>query len=284
MMGTFLYLLRELLGRMRARSLLLFGLSVLLVLVFLGIFSSFFLLGPTQDPGGFRFAEGSEIMVFLSPQASADRIDAIYLDVREWEDVRRVNYSSAPPSEETEETSVGGSLLVSSASAADATLLGDRLASIDGVIDIEVQRESSSTSVTLSMPARLGLLGGLALTAFGSLLVARIAFRDLLDEFAAELSVMRVSGAPERSIHVPILALGLLVGLLACLLLVVAMYVAHVSAVTHHPAGGLSAAAGLLQSDRILVASLLSLLLALIMGGLAGLLGVSLALPRSAPR
>jgi cell division protein FtsX len=203
-------------------------------------------------------------------------VQDIYLEIQEWEEVRQVNFLLA---QELETGRAGGILRVQVRSPSGIDVLLERLASISEIVGVDSATRQQKRVLTLSTPARIGLLIGLAMSAFASLIVARRGFGELLSTFAREIRLMRLSGTPEKTIHQPIVVLGVLCGLLASLLLIAVVYLLHYVAVSH-PEALLRSTPGLVESGRVLTVSLLSLLLGLAMGGLIGVVGASLTSSR----
>ena len=271
MISTFLFLLGELLGAVRTKSGTILIAVVLLIFSFLALFSSFFLLGtPVEEENGPVLAP-QEIMAYLSPRLSPGEVEELYSKIREWKDVQRINYLFT---QELQEDQAGGIFLIRTTSPSAVAPLLETLGSIEGIVRV-VSASKSQSTLSLSTPVRIGLLIGLAVSAVASMLAARYGFRELLRSFAEEIQLMHLSGTAERMIQTPIIALGILCGLVASLLLIVAAYLFHFFAVSH-PEAVLRTASGLVEPGRVLTVSLLSLLLGLVMGGLIGVLGASL--------
>lgn len=266
--GVFLF--RELLGAMQAKSgLLLLGL-VGLIFTFLAVFSCFFILGtpdgavpgPSPSPG--------EITCYISPKLSTDEVQGLYRRLFERGDVAAVTYAFAG---ELSPGRPGGAFRVRAADQTKVDSLVGDLEKMEGVTEVTVPARAFSGEIQLSDPVRIGLLIGLLVSGLSSLFVARIAFGGLLRGFAPEIRLLRLSGTPERALQGPVVALGIASGLLASIVLIVAIYAIHASALS---GAVLTTAAGLLDGKRVLTASLLSLLLGFLMGSLSGLLGASL--------
>jgi len=154
------------------------------------------------------------------------------------------------------------------------TLLQD-LRAMPGVTSVDAARQAG---ILLASDAsiRLGLLVGLVLFFLGGLLSSRAGFGQLLSLFAEEIKLLRTSGVREPTIQGPIVALGLLIGLAASLLLIAVLSLSHLALVAH-PQVVPSLATGILEPGRVRTACLLALPLGLFAGALAGALGAALA-------
>jgi len=270
-MSTFLFILNELLGSLNTKSVGVLAAFVLLVFSFLALFSSLFLLGiPAEGQNGPSLTS-NEVAAYLSPRLSPEAVQDVYLEIREWDEVRQVNFLFA---QELEAGRAGGILRIQVFNPSAVAHLLERLASISEIVRVDSSASPQRRVLHLSSPVRIGLLIGLTVSAFASLIVARRGFKVLLAAFAKEIQLMRLSGTTEKTIQPPIVALGILCGLLAGLLLIIAVCLLHYVAASH-PEALLRAAPGLIESGRVLTISLLSLLLGLAMGGLIGVVGAS---------
>lgn len=267
-MNVYLFVFGELLRAIRAKRLGWFILTTLLVFSFLTLFSCFFLLGRPANSAPLP----GEIIIHLSPQLSDQEIDVLYLTLREWEGVQQINYRF-----NREDPDLGG-LFVLLVMPDDIASLIQELRSTDAVLTVERSNHPNTQIQPLSSATRFGLLAGLILNALACLLVARRAFKVLLQTFSAEIRILRLTGIPEKALHYPLIALGLLCGLVASLLFIVAIYVTHLTMVSD-PGTLFQTASGLLNAVRIRTVSLLGLLLGLVMGTFAGTLGISLIEP-----
>ena len=87
-----MFLFRELLGSIRTKSATFFAFAGLLLFLFLASIACFFMISPGSVA---RSTEGQpieEIHVYLSATLSSDTINQWYLDWREREDVKRINF------------------------------------------------------------------------------------------------------------------------------------------------------------------------------------------------
>jgi len=273
-MSPFLFLFRELLGSIRARSALFFSLTGLLLFVFLAIVGTFFLVPAPSLAGAGE--NGSlpveEIQVYLSPRLSSATVDRMYLEIRAREDVERITFRF---SQELDRDASGGVFLIAPTTPYATSELVAELRSSNGVTEvIERRSQGEPDRSPLSTAARIGLLSSLVLTIALSLLFARSGYRELLRTFAGEIRLLRLSGISERTIVPLTVGVGILIGFLAGLLLLVILYVLHYVVVSQGtPPAALE---GLTIGGRILGVSLINLLLGVVLGGLIGLYGASL--------
>ena len=275
-MSTFLFILNELLGSLNAKSVGVLAVFVLLIFSFLALFSSLFLLGITAGEQRGLPHTSNEVTAYLSPRLSSETVQDVYLKIRALDEVRQVNFLFA---QELEAGQAGGILRIQVFDPSVIAALSERLTSIPEIVRLESAETPQRSALHLSSPVRIGLLIGLAVSAFASLIVARRGFRTVLASFAKEMQLMRLSGTTERTVQPPVVALGALCGLLASLLLIIAVYLLHYSAVSH-PEALLRAAPGLIESGRVLTVCVLSLLLGLALGGLIGVVGASYTISR----
>jgi cell division protein FtsX len=269
-MNQFWFLLGNLLRTIGSRSGALFIVLILLLFSSGALFSSFFLLGtPSPDDTGPSLSP-DELFVHLSPRLSQQKINDLCLQIREWEDVARITYRYP---QEFGLEAVEGLLVIKAVSVAKVAELIKALSAIDGIayVDSLSTRHADSLSATV----KIGLLIGLALSIVGSLIVARYAFAELLKAFSEEIRMMRLAGTAEQVIQPPIVAIGGLCGIIAGLLLIVAIYLLRFLAITY-PGSLLHATSGWVDPVRVLAVSLGGFFLGLVLGWLAGVLGASL--------
>jgi cell division protein FtsX len=264
-MSTFLFLFRELLGAVRARSAAFSLLSGLFILLCLSSFA-FLLLLPAPLPPSVDLPAG--VVVHLSPRLSAASVDALYLQIRERSDVKRINFRFA---QEVNPGETGGYFFIEATSPDAANDIAGAIGALDGVGDVRVGGgEPTEGGIAIGTPLRFGLLGGIVVFLVVGLILARLGFSVLLRSFANEVRLMRLSGVSERMIHPPVVSLGILVGLLAGLLLIVGIYLFQ------YAAAEIEGLASLLSGGRALAISFAGLFLGVFMGGLGGLFGVSI--------
>jgi len=278
-MSPFLFLFRELLGAVRARSALFFATTWLLLFAFLSIVAAFFLVppiapGPAEDAAS-RPIE--EIHVYLSPRLSSATVDQLYLDIRSRADVDRVAFRF---SQELDRGDTSGGVFVIGATSPDAAqALARDLRSQSGVTEVIERRAAADPAPPLlTTGARIGLLASLVIAIALCLLFARSGYRELLGSFASEIRLLRLSGISERTIVPLTVGIGLLVGLLAGLFLLVALYVMHYVLLSQPTTPPILEGAA--NGTRILGVSLINLLLGIVLGGMIGLYGASLLTSR----
>jgi len=273
-MSTFMFLFRELLGSIRAKTGFLLTLSGLFVFASLAAFAALLLVGgadaATRDP---EYLAPEEVILHLSPRLSADAVNDLYVELWGRDDVRSIVFRFA---EEVSPGSTGGRFFVRATSAAAAAGLIELAETMNGVTQVEAGEPiPAPVPVGLTPTMRIVLLVVLTACVAISLLLGRLGYRGLLASFLGEIRVMRLSGAPEKAIVLPVVSLGVLLGLLTGLLLVVGIFLAQY-ALGDGPAGAASVA----FDGRALTVSLAGLVLGLLLGGLIGLLGASLLTSR----
>ena len=267
-----LYLFRELLGAIRAKSALFFVLSGTLLFLFLATVASFFMLAPTTPSSSTEGMPIEELRVFLSPRLSSATIDQWYLTWREREDIASLRFQFA---QEVDETASGGVFIIAPEDLQQAERLAEEFRAVDGVTEVvAVPKVRVIESSSLSLTIRLALLAILLLSIAASLFCSRRGYAELLSTFSGEIRMLRLSGISERIVFVLVVALGLLIGTLGGLLLLAVLYLLHQFAVSN--AAFLPLFRGLASGLRILGVGLASAALGMILGGLSGLLGASL--------
>ena len=269
-----LFLVRELLGRVRAKSALYLALASLFLLLFLVTFAAFFLFSPARTDTQESINEllAGEVMVRLSPRLSAAAIDALYLEIRDRSDVARINFQFA---RETDPEATGGRFRIEATSVDVVAVLVDEVRSLNGVTDVSWGVERDEPGIFLSTGMRIGLLCGLVVTVMLSLVLARAGLRVLLESFAGEIRILRLSGLSERQILPPVVGLGLLIGLIAGLLLLVGLVLLRFG-LSVSGSDTLDAIWGLATVGRTLGIGIGSLFLGILIGGLSGLFGASI--------
>ncbi|MFC2105396.1 hypothetical protein ACFLS0_01405 [Candidatus Bipolaricaulota bacterium] len=267
-----LFLFRELLGAIRAKSAIFFTFSGFLLFLFLASVASFFMIAPGSVS---RSSDGQpieEIRVFLSPRLSSATIDQWFLEWRERDDIAGVRFQFA---QELDASASGGVFIILPADTAMASTLSGEFRSIDGVTEvIEVPREPTIETPSISLTIRISLLVILVLSIAASLFCSRRGYRELLTTFSGEIRMLRLSGISERVVFTLVIALGVLIGLLGALFLLAVLYLLHQIALSN--ADAFSLFGGLTSGIRILGVGLMGVVLGTLFGGLAGLLGASL--------
>jgi hypothetical protein len=276
-MSTFFYVFGDLLGAVNGRSVaFLFGVVGLLFAT-LALFGSLFLLGSPVSTAheSVPLVPQGDVLVELSPSLSSSAINALYLQLRDRSDVAAINYRL--PEELGSEQ---GAFLVHPVSGTTQQLV-EAVSAIPGVVKVDAPTPPTPSKgpFALSAGVKIGLLVGLVVCLVASLILGRLAFRRVLAGFAGEIRMMRLSGTEERTILPPIVALGVVCGILAGVLLVVVVVILHYVATTQ-PGALLHAASGLVSSGRVSVVSVVGFLLGALLGGLIGALGASLTQSR----
>jgi len=271
-MNRFFYLFGNLLGAISGRIGALFLGVIGLMLAALLIFAAFFLVGePVAQENAPALAPG-EMIVYLSPQLSSDDVQSLYLKIRDMPETRTTNYRFT---QELGFDQAGGLFIIQAVNSSAASSLQAVIDGMPGIMSIDSVTQAQKANISLSSALRLGLLAALILSVAGSLILARHAFSLLLDGFSSEIRLLRLAGTPERVLQPPVIALGVLCGIIAAIFLVVVVYLLHFLALSH-PQATLRAACGLLLPGRVLMVSLVGSLIGIVLGGLIGLLGVSL--------
>lgn len=269
-MSQFLFVFRELLGSIRARSASLLAVASLFIFLCLASFAALLLVGGGSAVGDEVGLGVDEIVADISPRLSADAVNSLYREIQGHPDVASLAFRFA---QEVSPGSTGGQFLIRTrggdATAGVLTAVG----SMNGITRVEAGTVVVSSEARFSLPgaARIALLAALVLSVVFSLLLARGGFRALLGTFQAEIRVMRVSGVSERTIVPPVVGLGTLMGLLAALLLIVGIYLAQYAL-----GEGASSVSELANGGRVLVVVFADLILGVLLGTLVGLLGASL--------
>lgn len=253
-MTSFLFLERELLGAIRARSATWLSLALFTLFLFLACFAALFLL-PDADGRG-----ADEIVARVSPRLSPATINALFTRLQERSDLQKVDFNL--PETVTSDRTAGTFTLVARPDA-DVDAIVESLRATDGITVVETT--TRARGIALSRGARLALLCGLVVCALGSLVLAREGFRALLATFRGEVRLLRLSGIAERQLLAAVIAAGLLVGFLAGLLLVLGLALYGVSSSDAEAAASVT---------RLVGVGGVSILLGVLMGGLMGLLGV----------
>ena len=267
-----MFLFRELLGAIKAKSAMFFAFAGVFLLLFLASIACFFMISPGSVS---RTTEGQpteEIRIFLSPRLSSATIDQWFLEWRERTDVAALRFQFA---QELDETASGGLFILTPADPASAADLASELREIEGVTEVvEVPRELAIEAPSISLVIRISLLVILLVTIVASLFCFRRGFHELLTAFSGEIRMLKLSGIAERIVSVLVVALGLLLGLLSGVFLLAVLFLLHQIALSN--AESLSLFGGLASGLRVLGVGLTAMALGTVLGGLAGLLGASL--------
>ena len=271
-MSRFFFLFGNLLGAINARVGALFLGVIGLVLAALLIFAGFFLFGDTSRSGNAPSLAPGEMVVYLSPQLSSDDVQALYVKIRDMPETKAINYRFA---QELGFDRAGGVFIIRAVNAAAGATLQQAIEALSGVTNIDSVAQGQGTHVSLPSALWLGLLIALIISIAGSLALARHSFLLLLERFSPEINLLRLAGTPESVFQPPVVALGVLCGIIAAIMLVVIVYSLHFLALSH-PLATVHAASGLLLPGRVLMVSLVGSLIGIVLGGLIGVLGASL--------
>jgi len=269
-MSVFLFLLCEFIGSIRARTGVLLLYFLLLIFSFLALFSCFFLLGATEKDD--QLLMPGEITLYLSGQLSVQQVQGLYLNIRDMQEVRQINYLFH---QELDKGLGANVLLVRAVSIDMVPALHSALGQLEGVARVESRASANKTTLSFSTALRIGLLVGLGITVLAGLVLARMGFAELLRSCTNRIRLLRLSGTPEQTIRFPIAAIGAICGLIATALLIAIIYVLHSFAVAN-PQQFSSTASGLIDTGTVLMTSLLCVPLGLLLGSLGGILGASL--------
>ncbi|MGQ9601540.1 MAG: hypothetical protein ACUVQU_02960 [Candidatus Bipolaricaulia bacterium] len=251
-----------------------------LLLLFLGLLD-FFILTWSGLGGG----EGVELVVLLEPGLLPSQVDRLYLEIREWEEVARVEFVFA---EEVKSGRVklpvqvkesGGDLfwlwLREPKPGAAVEAVQERLAELTGIASVFAHGQRPLTAILQTTPgARWGLLALLVGFGLFVLVYFRATFRSLIQGWGGELRLLHLSGVARRTMGRPFLLLALFLGLSAGLVLALGLYLIYRWGL-EHPEALYRSIPTLLEPGTVLVAGLLALgagLLFALLGGAWSLL------------
>jgi len=213
-----------------------------------------------------------EITLYLSGQLSVQQVQDLYLNIREMQEVKQINYLFR---QEIDKGLVANALLVRAVNTDIVPALHSVLDQLEGVARVESRASADKAAVSLSTALRIGLLVGLAITVLAGLVLARMGFAELLRSCTAKMKLLRLSGTAEQTIRFPIAAMGAICGLIATALLIGVIYLLH-SFAAANPQQFLNTASGLIDTGTVLMTSLLCVPLGFLLGSLGGILGASL--------
>ncbi len=271
-MSKFFFIFGNLLGAINGKIGALFLGVVTLVLISLLIFAGFFLFGQATRASNSPALAPGELVVYLSPQLSSSDVQALYQEIMQMPEAEKVNYRFA---QELGLDRAGGVFIVLAGSVSDASTIKQVVSGFAGVTNIDSGTQESAGDVSLSGALWIGLLIGLIVSIAASLALARHSFSLLLERFSAEIRLLRLSGTPAWVFQAPVVALGVLCGIMAAILLVVTIYLFHFFAASN-PQAAVNAASGLIKPGKVVLVSLLGSLVGVILGALIGILGASL--------
>jgi cell division protein FtsX len=271
-MSKFFFLFGNLLGAINGKIGVLFLGVVSLLLISLIIFAGFFLFGQTNRTVNAPALAPGELVVYLSPQLSSDDVQSLYEEIIRMPEAEKVNYRFA---QELGFDRAGGVFIVLAGSITDASVIKQAVGQLPGVTNIDSGAQANVSGGSLSSAVWIGLLIGLVISIAASLALARHSFFLLLERFSAEIRLLRLSGTPAWVFQAPLVALGMLCGLIAAILLVVIVYLFYFFTASS-PQTAVNAARGLIEPSKVVFVSLLGSLLGVILGLLIGILGASL--------
>lgn len=256
----------------RGRAVSIFTLAFVSIFVTLFVFSAFFLLAPESagsepvswSPGSF--------MAYLVPTATTDEAQSVYSTVRSIDGVSQVNYLFG---EELDPQQTAGAFLVR-VDGASFDAVREEALRLPVVSEVEITNQPiSEFRASVPLTARAVLLALLVLGIIGTLVASRLAYRRLLGTFSSELRVLRLAGAPDATVLVPVFLIGILGAVAALLLVILAVSLLRVAAVSA-PDGALASSTLLADGGRVVAVLLLNMPLGIVIGSLAGAVGVSL--------
>lgn len=271
-MSKFFFVLGHLLGAINGRIGALFLGVVGLLLIALLIFAGFFLFGDTGRTSNSPALDPGELVVYMSPRLSSDDVQELYQEIRGMAEAEKVNYRFA---QELGLDQAGGVFVVRASSSSAAESMKQAISLMPGVESIDSFISGQAEALPLSSSLWIGLLVALVATIAAGLVLARHSFWLLLKRFSGEIRLLRLSGAPAQVFQAPIVAIGIICGLIAAMLLMITVYLLHFFALSD-PQAAVSGARGLVQPGKVILVSLLGLLVGLILGSLIGVLGASL--------
>ena len=261
-------LLKELLRLLRRKGLGSLLLAWLVLILFLALLDLFILVGGGLEEGG-----GGELLVPLSPGLLPSKVDQLYLEIREWEEVAQVRFIFA------EEVRAGlvklalpdlaGDLFrVQLRDPAEVAIVKERLEELPGVASV-ISHERGALE---GFFRTLGKLRWPLLVILGLLALIRLreALRSLIMSFGGELQLLHLSGVARKTMERPFLLLAGLLGLGGGLLIMLGLYLTHNWGRGHTDALYRSFP-GLLEPQTVLALALLSIGVGLMIGLLSGI-------------
>ena len=267
-----MFLFRELLGAIRTKSAVFFSFAGILLFLFLASVACFFMISPSSVAHSTEGQPIEEIHVFLSPRLSSATIDEWFLEWRERDDIKTLQFQFA---QQLDDNASGGVFILSPTDLETIPSLVSEFQAIEGVTKVvEVPRELTIEIPSVSLVIRISLLAILVAAIAISLFCFRRGFHELLTSFSGEIRLLRLSGIAKRIVSVLVIALGALMGLLSGLFLLAALYLLHQIALVN--ATAFSLLGGLTSGVRVLSVGMTTLAMGIVFGGLAGLLGASL--------
>ncbi|MCR4403777.1 MAG: hypothetical protein NUW06_00495 [Candidatus Acetothermia bacterium] len=275
-------LLQELLRLLRRKGLGSLLVAWLLLVLFLALLDLFILAGR-----GLEEVAGGELLVPLTPGLLPSKIDQLYLEIREWEEVAQVRFIFG------EEVRAGlvklslpdlaGDLFrVQLRDPGEVASVKERLEKLPGVASvISYDRGALEGFFRTLGRLRWPLLALIVVLGLLALIRLRAALRALITSFSGELRLLHLSGVARKTMGRPFVLLAALLGLGGGLLLTLGLYLTHNWGRVHTEALYRSFP-GLLEPQTVLALALLSIGFGLLIGLLGGMWSL-LTLRRLAP-
>jgi len=229
-----LNLFGELLRGLRRRGLGPLALAGSFSILFLALLVIFLLAWSSLGEG----REG-ELVALLDPELTPSRVDRLYIEIRDWEEVARIDFIFE------EEVKAG---LVKLAmqdletdlfriwlhSPREATAIQERLKGLEGITSVIAYGRGSLRSI---LRAAAGVQSGMIalLIVLGLLAAASIrsAIRSLITGWRGELQLLHLSGVARRTMETPFILLALGLGLLSGLMVALGLYAVHSWGLSH---------------------------------------------------
>jgi cell division protein FtsX len=277
-------LLGEVLRLLRRRGKGPLLLSWGLLLLFLGLLDFFMLTS-----SGLGGEEGVELVALLEPGLLPSQVDRLYLEIREWEEVARVEFIFA---EEVKSGLRKVKLPVKELRGdlfqlwlhkpGEVEAVQERLKGLAGIASVFAHGQRPLTAIFQGTPgARWGLLAVLIGFGLFVLVYLRATFRSLIQGWGGELRLLHLSGVARQTMGRPFLLLAMLLGLSAGLVLAGGLYFLHRWGL-EHPEALYRSLPALLEPGTALAAALLALVGGLLLALLGGAWSL-LVLRRIAP-
>ncbi|MCI2426255.1 hypothetical protein LM597_02415 [Candidatus Acetothermia bacterium] len=274
-MSAILYLLKEIIGSLRSKHLLLCLALSGTILVFLAVSALLFLFTePVEDDLRLK---SQEIIAYLPLTLPTATIRELLFEIRAHPKVVRVAFRF---SEEfhREDPLPGryGLLFITAYDIAAAQVLAAELAGRDDIMEVIFYGELlKPVAISLTPTMMIGFVAGILIAIAGVLLLSRYLFTRLLAGLTEHLRLLHTAAIPERTIQTPFIILGAICGLIGGLLFAGIIYLLHRWAVGD-PGTIIRIAAGMIEPMRILSISISGVVVSILLGGAIGGLGASL--------
>ncbi len=256
----------------RGKVVSIFILAFVSIFITLFVFSAFFLLAPASDDSQPINWTSGRLIVHLVPTATTDEAQSVYTNVRSISGVTQANYLFG---EELHPQQTAGVFLVL-VEGESFGAVREAISGLEAVAEVETaDAPTSELKATVPLTARAFLLSMLVLGIIGTLAASRFAYRRLLEAFSSELQLLRLAGAPDATVLVPLFLVAILGALMSLVLVIVVVLLLRTAALTS-PDGVLATSTLLADGGRVLAVLLLDIPLGIVVGSLAGAVGVSL--------